>query len=160
MSTLLSTFSDRSKMIVFLTRMDSGRRGAKAIEPGDLLEAIINEDQGELAKRFADGFTESGRPIRAPEPFFSAELASKVLLRLHNLLPQHEPAADSLDMPMASGLQDIMEAATTLARELEHNQVQPLHLVAAILAEETSEPSEILKEAGVSRQAIIQALRS
>jgi ATP-dependent Clp protease ATP-binding subunit ClpA len=75
-------------------------------------------------------------------------------------LPQHEPVPDSLDMPMSSGLQDIMEAATTLARELEHNQVQPLHLVAAILAEETSEPAEILKEAGVSRQAIIQALRS
>ena len=44
-------------------------------------------------------------------------------------------------MPMSSGLQDIMEAATTLARELEHNQVQPLHLVAAILAEETTEPA-------------------
>ena len=159
MSSLLETFSDRSKMIVFLTRMDSGRRGAKAIEPGDLLEAIINEDQGELAKRFADGFTESG-PIHATEPFFSAELASKVLLRLHNLLPQHEPVADSLNMPMSSGLQHIMEAATTLARELQHNQVQPLHLVAAILAEETSEPAEILKEAGVSRQAIIQALAS
>jgi Clp amino terminal domain, pathogenicity island component len=159
MTNSFESFSHRSQMIVFLTRMDSGRRGAKALEPGDLLEAIINEDQGELAKRFEGSFTESG-PIRAPEPFFSAELASKVLPRLHNLLPQHEPVADSLDMPMSSGIQNIMEAATTLARELEHNQVQPLHLVAAILAEETSEPAEILKEAGVSRQAIIQALRS
>lgn len=105
------------------------------------------------------GFTQSG-PIHAPEPFFSAELASKVLLRLHNLLPNHEPVADSVDMPMPSGLQHIMEAATTLARELQHNQVQPLHLMAAILAEETSGLAEILKDAGVSREAIIQALQA
>jgi len=62
-------------------------------------------------------------------------------------------------MQMPSGLQ-LIEAATTLARELEHNRVQPLHLVAAILAGETSGPAEILKEGGVSREAIIQALRS
>jgi hypothetical protein len=43
---------------------------------------------------------------------------------------------------------------------LQHSQVQPLHLVAAILAEESSEPADILKEAGISREAVIQALRS
>ena len=159
MSNFLETFSDRSKMVLFLTRNDAGRRGANGLEPGDLLEAIINEDQGELPKRFVGGFTQSG-PIRAPEPFFSAELASKVLLRLHNLLPNHEPVADSVDMPVSSGLQQIMEASTTLARELQHNQVQPLHLMAAILAEETSGLAEILKDAGVSREAIIQTLRA
>src|SRR5215471_17743961 len=36
-------------------------------------ESLMNEDQGELAKRFAGGYTQSG-PIHAPEPFFSAEL--------------------------------------------------------------------------------------
>ena len=159
MSNLLETFSDRSKMVLFLTRNDAGRRGANALEPGNLLEAIINEDQGVLPKRFVGGFTQSG-PIGAPEPFFSAELASKVLLRLHNLLPNHEPVADSVDMPMSSGLQHIMEAATTLARELQHNQVQPLHLMAAILAEETSGLAGILKDAGMSREAIIQALQA
>ena len=159
MSTLLERFSHRSKMVVFLTRKDAGRRGANALEAGDLLKAIINEDQGELAKRFVGGFSQSG-PIHAPEPFFSAELASNVLLRLHKLLPQSQPIADSVDMPMSSSLQHIMEAATTLARELEHTEVQPLHLVAAILAEETSGPAEILKEAGLSREAIIQALRN
>ena len=64
--------------------MDAGRRGATALEPGDLLEAIINEDQGELSKRFVGSVTRSG-PIREPVPFFSAELAAKVLLKLHNV---------------------------------------------------------------------------
>src|SRR5215472_5405237 len=125
MSTLLEHFSARSKMLIFLTRKDAGRRGATALEPGDLLEAIINEDQGELAKRFAGAETPSG-PIRAPEPFFSAEVASKALLGLHNVLPQQEPVADSVDMPMSSNLEHILNAATALAEELHHSQVQPL----------------------------------
>ncbi len=159
MTTVLEHFSDRSKMVIFLTRKDAGRRGSTALELGDLLEAIINEDQGELAKRFVGAVTRSG-PICEPDPFFSAEVASQVLLGLHNILPRHEPITDSVDMAMSSSLERILNAATTLAGELQHSQVQPLHLVAAILAEESSEPADILKEAGISREAVIQALRS
>jgi hypothetical protein len=159
MTTVLEHFSDRSKMVIFLTRKDAGRRGGTALELGDLLEAIINEDQGELAKRFVGAVTRSG-PICEPEPFFSAEVASQVLLGLHNSLPRHEPVTDSVDMAMSSSLERILNAATTLAGELQHSQVQPLHLVTSILAEESSEPADILKEAGISREAVIQALRS
>ena len=146
-------------MVIFLTRKDAGKRGATALEPGDLLEAIINEDQGELAKRFAGGVTQSG-PIRAPEPFFSADVASKALIRLHNILSQQEPIADFVDMPTSPGLKQILNTATRLAEELHDVQVQPLHLVAAILAEENSGPAEILREVGISREAVIQALRN
>lgn len=155
----LEHFSDRSKMLIFLTRKDAGRRGATALEPGDLLQAIINEDQGELAKRFVGAGTPSGL-IRAPEPFFSAEVAAKALLRLHDILPRQEPVADSVDMTMSPSLQHILIAATRLAGELHHSQVQPLHLVAAIQAEESSGLAEILREAGISKEAVIQALRS
>src|SRR4029077_18878996 len=122
MTTVLEHFSDRSRMVIFLTRKDAGRRGATALELGDLLEAIINEDQGELAKRFAGAVTRSG-PICEPEPFFSAEVAPQVLLGPHNSLPRHEPVTDSVDMAMSSSLDRIMNAATTLAGELQHSQV-------------------------------------
>jgi hypothetical protein len=81
-----------------------------------MLEAIINEDQGDLAKRLGGGVPQGG-PIRPPEPFFSAEDASKVLLKLHHILRQNEPVADSVDMPMSSELRDILEAATALAQQ-------------------------------------------
>jgi ATP-dependent Clp protease ATP-binding subunit ClpA len=146
-------------MVIFLTRTDAGRRGATALEPGDLLEAIINEDQGELAKRFV-GHQIQAAPIPTPEPFFAAEVASKTLRRLHNILPQQEPVVDSVDMTISPSLQHILNAATTLAGELHHSQVQPLHLVAAILTEESSGPAEILREAGILKEAVILALRS
>jgi ATP-dependent Clp protease ATP-binding subunit ClpA len=159
MSTVFEHFSNRSKMVIFVTRKDAGMRGATALEPGDLLQAIINEDQGELAKRFVGAVTESG-PIRKPEPFFSAGVASKALLRLHNLLPQQEPIADSVDITMSPSLEHILNTATTLAEQFHHSQVHPLHLVAAILAEQSSGLAEILREAGISKEAVIEALRS
>jgi ATP-dependent Clp protease ATP-binding subunit ClpA len=63
-------------------------------------------------------------------------------------------------MTMSPGLQHTLDSATALARELHHTQVQPLHLVAAILAEESSTLAEILREAGISKEAVIQALPS
>ena len=159
MTTLLENFSDRSRIIIFLSRKDAGSRGAAALEPGDLLQAIINEDQGELAKRFAGHVIQSG-PIQPPQPFFSADVASKVLFRLHSILPQQEPVEDSVDMPMSPKLEHTFHTATTLAQELHHPQVQPLHLVAAILDEPCSEAAEILGEAGITKEGIMQALRS
>jgi len=67
-------------MIIFLSRKDAGGRGAAALESADLLQAIIHEDQGELAKRFAGHVIQSG-PIQPPQPFFSADVASKVLFK-------------------------------------------------------------------------------
>jgi ClpA/ClpB-like protein len=159
MTTLLENFSDRSRMIIFLSRKDAGSRGAAALESADLLQAIIHEDQGELAKRFVGHVIRSG-PIQTPSPFFSAEIATKVLLRLRTILPQQEPIADSVDMPMSPILEHILKAATALAEELRHPQVQPLHLVAAILAEESSEPAGILKEAGTSKESVREALQN
>jgi hypothetical protein len=59
--------------------MDAGRRGATALEPGDLLEAMINEDQGELTKRFVGAVTRSG-PIREPQLFSQQTLRQKLFL--------------------------------------------------------------------------------
>ncbi|HEU5415886.1 MAG TPA: Clp protease N-terminal domain-containing protein [Candidatus Angelobacter sp.] len=146
-------------MIIFLSRKDAGSRGAASLEPGDLLQAIISEDQGELAKRLVGHVIQSG-PIQPPQPFFSADVASKVLFRLHSILPRQEPVEDSVDMPMSPTLEHTLHAATTLAQELHHPQVQPLHLVAAILDEPSSEAAEILRQAGISNEAVIETLRS
>jgi hypothetical protein len=42
-------FSERSRRVIFLARMNAGRRGAAAIEPVHLLDAIVREDRGEMA---------------------------------------------------------------------------------------------------------------
>jgi hypothetical protein len=140
--------------------MDAGRRGAAALEPAHLLDSLVREDQGELTTRFSGAVTASG-PIRPPHPFFSAETASEVLLRLeHALPPKAEAVPDSIDMPMSPALGCTFTAATELAKELHHNRVEPLHLLAALLSEKSSGVSEILKQVDISREAIIAAIRT
>jgi ATP-dependent Clp protease ATP-binding subunit ClpA len=154
-------FSERSRLVVFLTRMDAGRRGAAALEPAHLLQAIVREDQGELAARFAGAVTSSGS-LRPPErAFLSPEAASEILSRIEQLLPpEAEPLADSADMQCSSALGETFARATALAKELHHEKVEPLHLVAAMLSIEGSGLVAILERAGISREAVIAAIQS
>jgi hypothetical protein len=43
-------FSDRSRRIVFFSRVLAGQRGAAAIEVQDLMEALVIEDQAEYGQ--------------------------------------------------------------------------------------------------------------
>ena len=48
-------YSERSVLVVFLARKRAGRRGAASLEPVDLLDAVVREDQGEMAAMFPGG---------------------------------------------------------------------------------------------------------
>jgi ATP-dependent Clp protease ATP-binding subunit ClpA len=147
--------------VVFLTRLDAGHRGAAVLEPAHLLHAIVREDQGELPAIFSGAVTSSG-PLRAPEhPFFSVETASKILTGIEQLLPpQSEPIPDSTDMESSPAFSETSAAATALAKELHHEKVEPLHLVAAMLSKKGTAVAEVLEQAGISRDAVIAAIQS
>ena len=158
---MFEQFSERSRRVIFLARMNAGRRGAAAIEPVHLLDAIVREDQGEMATTFAGAVTSSG-PLRPPErSFFSAEIASQILSMLERVMSrQAKPVADSVDMECSPALSETFVSASALAKELHHDKVEPLHLVAVILSTKTSEVGEILKRVGLSREAVVAAIES
>jgi hypothetical protein len=150
-------FSERSLLVVFLARMGAGCRGAASLEPVDLLDAVVREDQREMPSKF---LTSSG-PLKPPErPFFSQEKASQILSAVgHVLPPKAEPLADSVDMRCSPALGEVFARATILAKELHHDKVQPLHLVAALLPDGSSGVGEILKRAGIAKEAVIAAIQ-
>lgn len=158
---MFEEFSGRSRLVVFLARMDAGRRGATALDPAHLLDALVREDQGEMAAKFQGAVTSSG-PLRPPEhSFFSAEVAAQILSMLeHVLSPQADPLADSADMPCSPAVGQTFASASGLAKELHHDLVEPLHLVAAVLSTTNSEAGEILRRVGISRAAVIAAIRA
>ena len=158
---MFEDFSERSLRVVFLARMGAGRRGAASLEPVDLLDAVVREDQGEMAAKFPGAVTSSG-PLQPPErPFFSQEKASQILSAMENVLPlKAEPLADSVDMDCSSALVEVFAQATALAKELHHDKVQPLHLVAAMLPDGSSGVGTILKRAGIAKEAVIAAIQS
>lgn len=156
---MFEDFSERSLRVVFVARMGAGRRGAASLEPVDLLDAAVKEDQGELA--FPGAVTSSG-PLQPPErPFFSQEKASQILSSIERVLPpKAQPLADSVDLGCSPALVDVFAYATALAKELHHDKVQPLHLVAAMLPDGGSRVGEILKRAGIAREAVIAAIQT
>jgi ATP-dependent Clp protease ATP-binding subunit ClpA len=98
--------------------------------------------------------------LKPSSPFFPAELASQLLLKLEQVFTKSEAIPDSTDMPASPALNRTFDAAMALSKQLGHKQVEPLHLLAAALSEPSSKASEVLKEAGVTREGVIAAMRA
>lgn len=146
-----------------MTRVKAGRRGAAALDIEHLVEAIVIEDQGDMAKALGISDNEFLIPVGDPglkpsHAFFSRDVASEVLLKLGQAFPQAEPIPTSTDMPLSPALKRIFDAALALTKELGQKEVGPLHLLAAVLSEPSSKAAEFLKDAGVTREAVISAV--
>jgi hypothetical protein len=152
-------FSNRSRLVVFATRLDAGRRGALTLDAVHLLDALVREDQGELVTKFAGATTSTG-PLRPPErSFFSRKAAAEILAAIEEQLPPDaNPVPDSADMACSSALSEIFARARTLAQELRHDEVEPLHLVAAMFSSEGTNVARILEKVGISKEAAIAAI--
>lgn len=169
---MFDAFSDRARRIVFLSRKMAGRRGAAAIEVEDLIAAAVAEDQGDFLKVFSENAAAGAYVPVLPQhhPFLVAETAADVRRRLEPLLPAAKALPDSVDMPLSDELQEVLAVAIKLGEELGKGSsasthirvghVQPLHLMAAALAKETSATAQVLKQAGISKEAVIAAIES
>jgi hypothetical protein len=103
-------------------------------------------------------------------PFFTAETAVEIRRGLEPLMPKGKPLADSVELPLSDGAQHLLMAAKEWSEEMrggsatpsriEVQHVEPLHLLAVALADETSESAEVLKQAGVAKEAVIAAIKS
>jgi ATP-dependent Clp protease ATP-binding subunit ClpA len=132
------------------------------------MESLVVEDQGDFAKVLSQEWAASAalQWMGKHQPFFTEEAAAAIHSGLEAMLaPKGEALADSADMPLTDGSKAVLEGAQKLREELRSDStasahIEPLHLLAAALAEESSEIARILKQAGVSREAVIAAIRS
>ena len=178
---MFGDFSDRARRIVLFSRMLAGRRGATAIEVEHLIEALVVEDQGDFLKAFREDASGAVRPMPQYRAFLSAETAAEIQRRLEPLLPKANPLPDSVDMPVSEALKELFATATKLGEELrgeparpsriqvghpvrpsriQVGHVEPLYLLAAALSAETSATAEVLKQAGITKEAVIAAIKS
>lgn len=153
-------YSDRARHIIFLTRLKAGRSGAAFLDTVHLIEAVILEDQGKFGAEMGEWPGASATlHSRASASFFTPETASAILMKLQRIMPRGEAIPDSVDMPMSSELRRDLDAAMTLKTELCYRQVEPLHLLAGVLSEQSSGTSVVLRDFGISRDDVIATLR-
>jgi hypothetical protein len=170
---MFEDFSERARRIVFFSRKVAGERGAAAIGVEDLMQALVLEDQADYAKVFPESAVPDGARMVLPahRPFFTAEVAAEIQRRLEPLmLSKAKPLPTSVDMPLSDVAQGVLMATKELSEKLrgepampsriQVGHVEPLHLLAAALQGEESDVARILKQAGVTEDVVIDAIRN
>lgn len=159
---MLDNYSLRAKEIIFGTRLRAGRRGADAMDVGDLLSAIMLEDQNMTRELFChEGEGQIGRVagLESHTPFFSASSASDLLASLEALHSRSNPIPDSTDMTITADLRRIFQSAESHQQEFHHKQVEPLHLLVAVLELSSRPEVDVLKRAGITGESVRAKLK-
>jgi ATP-dependent Clp protease ATP-binding subunit ClpC len=158
-NSLFELYSDRARRIIFLTRAIAGRGGAAALEPEHLIESLVVEDQGRLADALGWPREHLMQGLNPSRSLLSPETAAEIVSRLELTSVKSEPIPDSMDMPMSPALGRTLKSAMALKEELKQKSVEPLHLLAAELSQD-SKAAQILKDAGLTTEAVIAAIKS
>jgi hypothetical protein len=157
---MFDSFSLRSTRIVFAARIKAGERGAGTIDIDDLLVGLVLEDQG-LEKGLFGNLQEgtvhfvNQAPLHAP--FFSPEIANDFLAKIEGILPTSAPVGTSKEIPLSSAAVHAFNSAEEMQTRFRHSQIEPLHLLAALLAEE-SQGVMLLHDSGITQEKVLRTL--
>jgi hypothetical protein len=157
---MFDSFSLRSTRIVFAARIKAGERGAGTIDIDDLLVGLVLEDQG-LEKGLFGNLQEgtvhfvNQAPLHAP--FFSPEIANDFLAKIEGILPTSAPVGTSTEIPLSSAVVHAFNSVEEIQTRFRHSQIEPLHLLAALLAEE-SQGVMLLHDSGITQEKVLRTL--
>jgi ATP-dependent Clp protease ATP-binding subunit ClpA len=160
---MFEDFSERARRIVFFSRKVAGERGAGAIGVEDLMQVLVLEDQADYAKLFPESAVPGAARMAVPthRPFLTAEVAREIQRGLEPLMQSKAKSLPtSVDMPLSEAAQRVLLAAMDRAKESHDGQVEPLHLLAEVLSDDTSAVADALKQAGVSLEAVEAAVEA
>ena len=157
---MFDNFSTRARQIVFAARFKAGERGAAVVDTDDFLVGLVLDDQGLLLKSpFPDveenAFVGKGLPH---VPFFSHKLAEDLLIKLEKSLPRSQPVPGTTDIPLSSSLERVFDLAKELQPQFRYSHMEPLHFLAAILKEDSSEGAKLLQRSGVTLENVLSEL--
>ena len=158
---MFDSFSSRSTRIVFAARIKAGERGAGTIDIDDLLVGLVLEDQRMLEEGLFGNLHEgtvhfvNQAPLHAP--FFSPEIANDFLAKIEGILPTSAPVGTSKDIPLSSAAVHAFNSAEEIQTRFRHSQIEPLHLLAALLAEE-SQGVMLLHDSGITQEKVLRTL--
>jgi ATP-dependent Clp protease ATP-binding subunit ClpA len=143
--------------------LKAGERGANLIEVEDFLYGLVLEDQGMLGENVFSKLHDGLGTLRNNAPshfqFFSQEVAKRLVTRIEILLPQLKPVDLSTKLALSPALERAFGSAKDFQAQFNHSKIEPLHLLAAILTEESSQGVRLLQEFGITQQKVLEQLR-
>lgn len=161
---MFETFSTRARRVVFAARLKAAQRGADMIDVGDLLLGMILEDQGMMGNLLSNVHEGQGPtpvlPLPPHSPFFPTETASGLLTRIEELFHKSEPLVHTTEVPLSPELRRAFDGAKDVQNMFHHEQIGPLHLLAAVLAEESSQHTKLLQNIGITKEQVLNKLKA
>ena len=159
--THLNAFSIQAMQALMAARLKAGQRGAGAIELGDLLLGLIVADRGLWANLLPE-MREGDRLIDSPplSSFFSMEIASKTLSGIEALLPYSEPIGHTVEVPLSHEVQLAFDEAEHIQKTFLQRQIEPFHLLAAVLTQEGSQCVKLLLTEGITKELVLRKLKA
>ena len=158
---MFDKYSERARMVVFVARLVAGKNGSPNIDVEHVVEGLVREDQGELASLL--GVPPEQLMVPAAHGFhrhfFASETASKILLKLEKQTTG-EAIPSSAGIPISLQVGEVFREAKELCVELHQLTVEPLHLLAAVLSDNSSDVSVTLQDSGVTREKVIAAIQN
>ena len=158
-------YSKRGRQVVSLAHFNSRARGAAVIEVEDLLVAFLIEDQGGYVKALSElvpgvvGLDMAHVDLRPRQPFVSPAVADDLLARVEALCSRSEPLDWRAFKSMSEGVKRAFDVADLLRGALRQREIEPLHLLAAIVGTEASASARMFLEAGITPERVIEAIR-
>lgn len=164
LSEIFAVTSERYRIVFWLARFKAAERGSRFIEVADLLAALVLEDQGWLPESWRKAgsrpCTSQGAVGRGVTRFFSAAEAEEVLAKVAAFRPQEPGPPPGGDALPSEAVKRSFGAAARLRDALGAPRVEPLHLLAAVLAEQGQEPAvQAVAQAGITEKRVVKAAR-
>jgi len=156
---MFDLYSERARQVIFLTRLESGARGAEMIGVDDLFAALIVEDQNKIS----DALSQRGEAgtfigLMTHQPFLPPDAATSLLENIRRSLPRSQSIPTSADMAISPALGETLAAAIDLREKLQSKEVTPLHLLAVLLAG-SHQRVQALRDAGITEEQVLDVIR-
>lgn len=157
---MFEKFSERTRQVVFLARFKAGQRGATEIGIEDFLVSLVMEDQGKFEEAVSGMWTD-GTPVVQPEAlpqnrFLPCEIADELLARLQALSASLQPLPASTEMPLSQASKNALSRAESLSNQMQNTEIEPLHLLAAILESQKNKAAQIFGDTGITSEKVIK----
>jgi ATP-dependent Clp protease ATP-binding subunit ClpC len=142
LNVIVNRFSQPARIVLFHARREvSVSRGA-AIESEHVVLGVLRADKSLIAAHLKADWTLARVSFQ-----WKGQLTS-----VGQALPVH------VEVPLAPAVRALIFCAAEIADRLGHRDIEPAHLLAALLQDETSSGGRVLREAGISSDSILAGL--
>lgn len=167
---MFERYSDSARRLIFMALWSARRRGGPYIEPEDLLHAVIRDDRGEfsvISSEVFPGYVSPHEGSVVNPPFFAGDVAASVLRDLHedpHPMTRQTPGGQlepvpHVDMPVSRSLKEVL-ALVAEANQHDTKTIEPLDLLAGLVANRDTKVAQLLQNHGITRQKVVDALDS